>query len=355
MKYKSKYTPNQVNPIATMMDLLLRAVKANRMGVNYFFNNASIRSLSSRGLSHRSPIAMATGNTRSINYLRSNTHILKSSLFMNPFKAHTKTSIVQQVRNMSFRRYNQYRFSGLGYSLKKLKRPTIFTILFCAGTTLIIPFLFDNTPLSYLKRNPQVLIWGLLAINGAVYLAWKVPSLNRYTMKYGIIFKDHLQSTGAMIGSAFSHQHIAHLALNMLALYSFGSTLINYIGATQFTLLYLNAAAISSLASIAIPTLVRGPLAVASLGASGSVFAVFAAFSFFFPNAGISFFFFPVPGGAWTLFLGTSIWNTAGCILRWGTYDYAAHLGGSFVGVIYAFWLKRKRDRELRKRMSWFR
>lgn len=332
-----------------MLDLLLKSVKGHRQGVNYFFNNASIRSLTLKGFNQQRLVPRST----KVNFLRSNTQILKSSMFMNPFKMNSKISITQQVRNMSFRGYNRYRFSDLQW--KKLKNPTIFTVLFCAGTTLAVPFLFDNTPLSYLKRNPRVIIWGLMAINGAVFLAWKVPSLNRYTMKYGIIFKDHIQSTGAMLGSAFSHQSFVHLAVNMLALYSFGTTLISYMGATQFTLLYLNSAVISSLASIAIPTLLRGPLAVASLGASGAVFGVFAAFAFLFPNAGISLFFFPIPGGAWTLFLGSSAWNAAGCILRWGVYDYAAHLGGSFIGFLYAFWFKRERSQRLRKSMSMFR
>jgi rhomboid-like protein len=64
----------------------------------------------------------------------------------------------------------------------------------------------------------------------------------------------------------------------------------------------------------------------------------------------VGFFFIPVPGGSWTLFLGTTIWNVVGTVLRWGTFDYAAHLGGSICGLAYGYWYNRKRKEQIRKR-----
>ena len=52
--------------------------------------------------------------------------------------------------------------------------------------------------------------------------------------------------------------------------------------------------------------------------------------------------FIPIPGGAWMLFLGTTLWNAAGTVLRWGTFDYAAHLG--IVGIAYGYWYNRKKQ-----------
>ncbi|RLV90237.1 Rhomboid protein 1 mitochondrial [Spathaspora sp. JA1] len=179
--------------------------------------------------------------------------------------------------------------------------------------------------------------------------------LQRYTMQYGIMFKDNLQSVWTMLGSAFSHQSFYHLLFNMFALQSFGSTLCTVLGATNFTILYLNSAVISSFAALAIPTLMRSSLSFATLGASGAVFSVFAAFSYLIPKAPIAIFFFPIPGGAWMLFLGTLAWNAAGTVLKWGVYDYAGHIGGSLVGLAYAYWYTIKRKEQLRKRqLRWY-
>lgn len=307
---------------------------------NHFFSNGNLLSLSLKNM-----------RQQKISSFRSNIQLLQSNFI--PIRGYIRETVYQQTRNSPLRRSSTWKQYNLFYNRSnwdKLKKPLLFTIAFCVGTTLVTPYLFTYTPLSYFKRNPQSLLWSLIGINGAVFLMWRIPRLQWFTMKYGILFKDNLQSPWTLLGSAFSHQSFAHFFINMLALQSFGSTLVAFLGVSNFTIMYLNSAVISSFASLAIPMFLGSSLSVASLGASGAIFSVFGVFSFLFPASPIGLFFIPIPGGAWMLFLGTTLWNAAGTVLRWGTFDYAAHLGGSIVGIAYGYWYNRKRKQQIRRR-----
>ena len=330
-----------------------------KVGKVSFFNNANLVSLSLGNM--KSSLKPSLMSLAPVNSMRSNIQILQSS--MNPLLrvtsisvSHTKRTMVSSsrrlARNDTWTRYNRY-YKNTRWN--KLKGPAIFTALFCIGTTIATPYLFDYTPLAYFKRHPSNFVYALIALNGGVFLMWRVPALSRFVHKYAIVVKDRLQTNWAMLGSSFSHQSFMHLFVNMFVLQSFGTSLAVTVGVANFTVLYLNAAVLSSFVSIAIPTLMRSSLASASLGASGAIFAVMGAFSYLFPHAPIGFFFIPIPGGAWTLFLGLTGWNIAGTILRWGTYDYAAHLGGSIVGIFYGWWFNKKRQEAFERRRSSFR
>lgn len=331
-----------------MLRLPILTLKA-RIGVN-FFNNSNIKSLSS--ISAKSVEAP-------VNFLRSNwstARPIRFSPLQSTLGIRTSSTLKQFQRSFhqsrtSFRsdtwsNYNKYYHRT---SWDKLKKPAIFTVLFCAATTLVVPYLFDYTPLSVLKRSPSLLVYGMIAINGAVFLAWRVPALSRYTLKYGLLVKDNIQSQWSLLGSAFSHQSLTHFLVNMFVLQSFGTSFCAIVGVSNFAVMYLNSAVISSFISIALPTLMRTSLSMGSLGASGAVFSVFGAFSYLIPKAPIGFFFIPVPGGAWVFFLASVAYNVAGTALKWGKYDYAAHLGGSLAGVAYGWWFNKKRQANKRR------
>jgi rhomboid-like protein len=186
------------------------------------------------------------------------------------------------------------------------------------------------------------LIYGIIGINAAVFGLWKVPKYWRLLSRYALLEKDVMYSKWSIIGSSFSHQEFWHLGVNMLALYSFGTSLATIVGPSMFLQLYLNSGVIASLASIVYPILFKIPVAAASLGASGSLFGVFGTFAYLIPKAKIMLFVFPIPGGAWVAFLGACAWNIGGMFMRWGSFDYAAHLGGSVAGVVYGWWISKK-------------
>lgn len=256
---------------------------------------------------------------------------------------------LRTIYSRTWTNYNRYYHRG---PLRKLKKPALFTAAFCAGTTLAAPYVFDYTPFAYFKRHPQHLVYTIIALNGAMFAAWRVPQLTRFMTRYGLFVKDSIASPWSMLGLAFSHQSMGHLFVNMFVLHSFGTSLSAMIGAANFATMYLNSAVIASFLSLAIPTLLRtGTAGMASLGASGAVFSVFGTFSYLIPKASMAFFFVPVPGGAWVLFLGTVAYNVAGLALRWGRYDYAAHIGGSIAGVAYGWWYKKKMQERRRRRV----
>lgn len=251
--------------------------------------------------------------------------------------------------NDTWKNYNRYYGRN---RWNKLIGPGIFTGIFCVATSFLVPHLFEYAPFKYLKRNPQVLIYSLIGVNGLVFLMWKSPYCTRFLNSYGLLLKEKAQSNWAMLTSAFSHQEFFHLLVNMFVLQSFGIPLCASIGAANFAVMYLNSAVLSSFASLLIPILARTATGYASLGASGAVFSIFGAFSYLFPKAAVAFFFIPIPGGAWVLFLGSLIWNVAGVALRWGRYDYAAHIGGCLAGIYYGWQFDKKRQERIRSLRS---
>ena len=239
------------------------------------------------------------------------------------------------------RYYNKNRFKGL-------KGPAIFTLLFCLGTTISAPYVFQYTPMAYFKRAPSSFVHFLIAVNGIVFLMWRMPQFSKILTTYGLLMKDVMYSKWSMLGSAFSHQSLAHILVNMFVLLSFGPPLCSVVGVSNFAVMYLNSAVISSFTALCLPVVMKRSLATVSLGASGAVFSVLGAFSYLFPKASVGFFFIPIPGGSWIVFLGTLLYNFAGFSFRWGSYDYASHIGGSLTGIVYGWWFQKKREERFR-------
>ncbi|QLQ82492.1 hypothetical protein HG537_0H02540 [Torulaspora globosa] len=236
---------------------------------------------------------------------------------------------------------------------------TIIGLSVMGGVFFLSPYVFQYVPpFTYFRHNPSHLVYALLGINAAVFGLWQLPKYWRFLQRYMLLEKDHIYSKWSLVGSAFSHQEFWHLGMNMLALWSFGTSLASILGASNFFSLYMNSALAGSLFSLWYPRIARLAMTGPSLGASGALFGVFGCFSYLFPHAKILLFVFPIPGGAWVAFLAATAWNAAGCVFRWGSFDYAAHLGGSLIGILYGWYIseiaKRQREKRLRALSSWF-
>lgn len=258
------------------------------------------------------------------------------------------------VRLNRFQQYQQQRSGG-----NSLGSMNILGLSLMAGIYFGSPYLFEHVPpFTYFKTHPKNLVYALLGINVAVFGLWQLPKCWRFLQKYMLLQKDYVTSKISIIGSAFSHQEFWHLGMNMLALWSFGTSLATMLGASNFFSLYMNSAIAGSLFSLWYPKLARLAIVGPSLGASGALFGVLGCFSYLFPHAKILLFVFPVPGGAWVAFLASVAWNAAGCALRWGSFDYAAHLGGSMMGVLYGWYIskavEKQRQRRLQAAGRWF-
>lgn len=254
-------------------------------------------------------------------------------------------------------RFQQYQQNGYnnnrnGRSNDSLLKLTLIGIGSMAGIFLTSHLLFEYIPpFTYFKNKPKELVYTILGINLAVFALWQSPKMWPFLQKYMLLQKGQMINKWSMIGSAFSHQEFWHLGMNMLALWSFGTSLAAMLGTANFFSLYMNSAIAGSLFSMWYPVLARMMAMGPSLGASSALFGVFGCFAYLIPNAKILLFVFPIPGGAWVAFLASVVWNGAGCVLKWGSFDYAAHLGGSLMGVFYG-WLIHKKVEERRQRVN---
>ncbi|CCE62936.1 hypothetical protein TPHA_0D03000 [Tetrapisispora phaffii CBS 4417] len=320
------------------------------------------------------------------NLIRSQRNILKSS-FWSPnivLRKHeiTKSSIINQLlarrtfstKATSFAKWNSnentasrylrlnrfQQFQHLQGNNNSLGKVTLTAVALMTGIFFLSPYIFEYVPpFTHFKKNPTHLIYTLLGINAVVFMMWQSPKSWRFLQRYMLLEKSNIYSKWSLIGSAFSHQEFWHLGMNMLALWSFGTSLATMLGVSNFFSLYMNSAIVGSLFSLWYPKIARIAMIGPSLGASGALFGVFGCFAYLFPKAKLLLFFFPIPGGAWVAFLGAVGWNLAGCVLRWGSFDYAAHLGGSAIGVFYGWYIskiaRQQRDRRLHQQTGrWF-
>ena len=67
----------------------------------------------------------------------------------------------------------------------------------------------------------QATIYGIMLINTAVFIAWRIPPLWRTLNKY-FVSVPAVPYSVSLIGSFFSHQSFTHLLVNMSFLYLCG-------------------------------------------------------------------------------------------------------------------------------------
>jgi membrane associated rhomboid family serine protease len=98
---------------------------------------------------------------------------------------------------------------------------------------------------------------------------------------------------------AFLHANIAHIGLNMLALFVFGPEVERALGTKHYLLLYF--AAVVSAALVQLAVMAASPEVYPTLGASGGIFGVLLAFGMLFPRRIVVLLFPPIPMPAWLL------------------------------------------------------
>lgn len=192
----------------------------------------------------------------------------------------------------------------------------------------------------------------IVAINVVVFLMWLVAAHGSDLWAFlatNFLVSTHRLAQGmwwTLVTSAFSHQELWHIAINMLVLWSFGSVLERLVGWRVFTAFYLVAAVFSSASHCFVSSVLIGNDRLAALGASGAVSAVLISFALLFPRQKILLFgIVPIPAlvGA-LLFVALDLWGlsaqTRGAALPIG---HGAHLGGALCGAV--FWATYLRHR----------
>eukprot|EP00158_Paraphelidium_tribonemae_P001312 Partr_v1_DN24233_c0_g1_i2_m36883 putative presenilin associated, rhomboid-like len=156
--------------------------------------------------------------------------------------------------------------------------------------------------------KPQSLVNSLIAINTIVFLEWQrakhlagsrgdfsaLDRMNRHftCSAQGVLKEGRIHT---LITSIFSHQNPIHFAFNMFALYSFGTTMISLLGAREVMKLFIGGGVASTACSVAYHSLDDGGRGVRSMGASGGVMSLLAAFGILMPEYQVILLVFPVP------------------------------------------------------------
>jgi membrane associated rhomboid family serine protease len=130
-----------------------------------------------------------------------------------------------------------------------------------------------------------------------------------------------------LVSYAFLHGSIAHLGLNMFALWMFGRDCERALGARRYLALYF--AAVLSAAAVQLVFATLAHSVYPTIGASGGVFGVLLAFAMLYPDRRIMLLIPPIPMPAWlfvTLYglleLGNGVFGTNAGVAHF------AHLGG---------------------------
>lgn len=144
--------------------------------------------------------------------------------------------------------------------------------------------------------------------------------------------------------SMFLHGGWAHLIGNMLALYVFGDNVEDRMGSGRYLVFYLLCGLVAAFAHVA----VNAKSAVPTIGASGAISGVLAAYLVFYPAARVItlvlLFFLPwfveIPA---TIYLGfwflSQLWNGVLTVVKgqqaMGGVAWWAHVGGFLAGLAF--------------------
>ncbi|MBE0643742.1 MAG: rhomboid family intramembrane serine protease [Bacteroidetes bacterium] len=152
-----------------------------------------------------------------------------------------------------------------------------------------------------------------------------------------------------LISYMFLHGGFQHVFFNMLMLWMFGVEIENLWGSKKFAIFYFAAGIAAGLANLLIAPLFTGT--GPTIGASGGVYGIMAAFAMVFPDRYV-YLYFLLPIRAKYLIAGLIILEVVYGVL--GTHEgiaHVAHLGGAVVGGIWVLldqrgyidrWLNRK-------------
>lgn len=222
------------------------------------------------------------------------------------------------------------------------------------------------------RRTIPWVTWGLIAINVVVFLyQLSLGSLaSEFMFAYSVVpvaLVHGIPQTSAqgipadlpfqtpnpvyltLITSMFLHAGWLHIGGNMLYLFIFGDNVEDRMGHLPYLVFYLFCGIIASLAQIAV-----GPnVAIPSVGASGAIAGVLAAYLVLFPWAGVRtiifiFIFFTIvtlPAivliGLWfALQFFDGFASLANVQQGMGGVAYFAHVGGFIAGLIITFALR---------------
>ena len=137
-----------------------------------------------------------------------------------------------------------------------------------------------------------------------------------------------------MLSSGFLHVNTQHLLFNMITLFFFANTVINYVGELKFLLIYFGSLLAGSSLSLYFH---KNEYHYNAVGASGAVTGILYSAILFEPNMSINF----IPG--YIFGIGYLLYSIYGMKKQIGNIGHDAHFGGAIGGyvitLLFATWL----------------
>lgn len=146
-----------------------------------------------------------------------------------------------------------------------------------------------------------------------------------------------------LLSGAFLHANLTHLATNMFGLWMFGRPVERTLGSVRLLQLYFASVLTASLAQLAMCAALGE--SQPTVGASGGLFGVLAAFALLFPKQTIVLLFPPIPMPARVFVLLYAAFELfAGVAGTQSGVAHFAHLGGLIGGgALLLLWRRRAR------------
>lgn len=216
--------------------------------------------------------------------------------------------------------------------------------------------------------NWSVVSW-IIVVNAIFYFIlliiglFDLPvSLNYFALDAEAIFAGKYWWT--LLVHMFSHVYLAHIFLNMFALFSFGGLCERIIGRKRFFWFYLIAGLFAGLLSVVlshyfgygIGERIFGSPNIPMLGASGAIFGVAGLLMMLLPKLRFSIIFFPFFSMPAYIILPSFLvvfWILS-ILFNWPIGN-VAHFGGFLVGVAYGYYLRTKYQKKVEMLGRYFR
>jgi len=183
----------------------------------------------------------------------------------------------------------------------------------------------------------------IILVNVAIFVAQEVFQnadhflLQHFAASSPLIFQKY--QIYRLISAAFLHAGPVHILMNMLLLWVAGREMEALYGSWEFGLMYLTAAAFSTLCWALANELGAGPVGIPMIGASGAVTAVVALYAFYYPRREVLFFGI-VRIEIWMLLAGFLGYDFLYLMQQFQSGStagvaFASHLGGALYGFLY--------------------
>lgn len=232
-------------------------------------------------------------------------------------------------------------------TLQRLGPATILALFTLTGLVILSD---QYTPPSTSARifpdyAPAVSTLGAItAITLTTFIASRLPFFWRANSKFFCIVPAYPYAV-SLIGAAWRHDTVSHLAANLATLWLFGLSLHEDVGRGTFLAIFLGGGVFGGWVSL-VRNVTSKQWMSYSFGSSGGVLSVAAAACAVRPNGSISIWGVEVPFVAWMLVGLYTAGELFGMLRlrRKTTTDHAGHLGGLLTGLAAAYHVKRQQQ-----------